>query len=836
MPNGINYVTVIGAGTMGAAIAGHLANAGVPVSLLDIVPTELAADESAAGLALENPKVRNRIAQQGFDRMVKAKPSNLFARDTARLIRVGNLEDDFDAAVRKSDWIIEVIVERPGPKQALMERIEKTAPASAIISSNTSGIPIHIISEGRSDAFKKRFLGTHFFNPPRYLHLLELIPTPETDPAIVKRMRQFAETALGKGVVICKDTPNFIANRMFSFVQSDVMEFAIENGYTVEEVDKLTGPLLGRPKTGTFRLNDIVGIDVLAMVSQNLYGLIPDDEDRDVLRGEYGSAVVKALVDGGFLGAKSGQGFWKTETDAKGKKEFHGLDLQAAAEGELTYVAPKKPKWSSVGDAKEMDLPERLRFLVDAADPAGELIWHTLARTMAYASKRIPEIADSIADVDNAMKWGFGWEMGPFETWDALGVKETAARMAGEGLTVAPWVNEFLAAGNSAFYCYEQGTRLVYSPLTKVYGPASADTRTITLADIRHRSRPLAENDSAVLHDMGDGVLLFEARSKMNVFEQGSFDILQKAVERLHGSASGLVLGNEGGDYSAGANLLQVAILVQSGDWAGVEAFLKYGQDTFMALRTAPKPVVAAPHQRVLGGGVESCLAADRIVAHAETYMGLVEVGVGIVPGWGGCKEMVRRNVSPHMHATNVNPMPWLRQIFETIGFAKVAESAVQARELGFLDESDVIVMNRDLHFAEAKRAVLEMAADGYRPPVTKGNVYAAGKDMLASVKIEVYSMQQGGYISAYDGVVANRLGHVLCGGASERTGVDGRAVLPRPRARSHSQPRRQPQDPGTSHVHAPGRQTPAKLAILTQGRQGAMERKEGRKERQRRG
>jgi 3-hydroxyacyl-CoA dehydrogenase len=779
MPNGINHVTVIGAGTMGAAIAGHLANAGVPVSLLDIVPTELTSEESAAGLTLESPSVRNRFAQQGFARMVKARPGNLFTRDTAQLIRVGNLEDDFEAAVGKSDWIIEVIVERPGPKQALMARIEAAAPATAIISSNTSGIPIHIISEGRSEDFKKRFLGTHFFNPPRYLHLLELIPTPATDPAIVQRMRQFAETALGKGVVICKDTPNFIANRMFSFVQSDLMEFAIENGYTVEEVDKLTGPLLGRPKTGTFRLNDVVGIDVLAMVSQNLYELIPNDEDREVLRGEYGSALIQALLDAKLLGSKSGQGFYKTVTDAKGKKEFHGLDLQAAAEGEIEYVAPRKPKWSSVGEAKDLPLEERLRSLVNAADPAGELVWHTLARTMAYASKRIPEIADSLVDIDNAMKWGFGWEMGPFETWDALGVKETTSRMVGEGITVAPWVDEFLAAGNESFYCYENGKRQVYNPLEKGYGPAAPDPRMITLAAIRHRSRPLAENDSAVLHDMGDGVLLFEARSKLNVFEQGSFEILQKAVERLHGGAAGLVLGNEGSDYSAGANLLQVAILVQSGDWEGVEKFLKFGQETFMALRTAPKPVVAAPHQRVLGGGVESCLASDRIVAHAETYMGLVEVGVGIVPGWGGCKEMVRRNVSPHMHATNVNPMPYLRQVFETIGFAKIAESAAQARELGFLDESDLIVMNRDFQLAEAKRAVLEMAADGYRPPVTTGNVYAAGRSMLASVKIEVYSMEQGGYISAHDGVIANRLGHVLCGGAlSEPAWMDEQYFL----------------------------------------------------------
>ena len=765
MPYGFNHVTVVGAGTMGAAIAGHLANAGVPVTLLDVVPTELTPEEAAAGLTLEHPKVRNRIAQAGYERMVKAKPANLFSQETARLIAVGNLEDTFDAAVAKSDWVIEVIIERPGPKQALMERIERVAPAHAVISSNTSGIPIHIISQGRSDAFKKRFLGTHFFNPPRYLHLLELIPTPDTDPAVVARMKEFAERALGKGVVVCKDTPNFVANRMISFIQSDVMEFAIENGYTVEEVDKLTGPLLGRPKTGTFRLNDVVGIDVMAMVGENLYGMIPHDEDREVLRGEYGTTLMKTLVENKLLGSKTGQGFYKTVTDEKGKKQFLGLDLQAAAEGEIAYVPAKKPKWSSVGDAKDLPLPERLRELTNAHDSAGELIWHTLSRTMAYASKRVPEIADSIVDVDNAMKWGFAWEMGPFETWDALGVKETAARVEAEGVSVAPWVKEMLAGGKQSFYCYDNGVQMVYSPAAKAYVPVAKSAREITLKDLRHRGRPLAENDSAVLHDMGDGVMLLEYRSKMNILEPGIFDLMMKAAERMNGSANGLVLGNEGSDYSAGANLLHAAILVQAGDWKGVEGFLKYGQDAMMALRRAPKPVVAAPFNRVLGGGVESCLASDRIVAHAELYMGLVEVGVGIIPAWGGCKELVRRRVSPHMNATNVNPMPYLRQVFETIGFAKVSESAVQARELGFLQPSDRIVMSRDHLLAEAKQEVLNLLAAGYAPPVTTGNVYAAGKDVLASVRIEVYSLLQGGYVSKHDARIANKLGYVLSGG-----------------------------------------------------------------------
>ncbi len=765
MPYGIERVTVIGAGTMGAAIAGHLANAGVAATLLDIAPTELLAEESAAGLTLESRKVRNRIAQQGYDRMIKSKPANLFSQDAARLITVGNLEEDFDKAVGSSDWIVEVIVERPGPKQALMARIEKVAPAHAVISSNTSGIPINIIAQGRSDGFKKRFLGTHFFNPPRYLHLLELIPTPDTDPAVIDRMRSFAEVVLGKGVVVAKDTPNFIANRMISFIQSDLMEFAIVNGYTVEEVDKLTGPLLGRPKTGTFRLNDVIGIDVMQLVSDNLYALIPEDEDREVLRGEYSTVVMKGLVEQKLLGNKTGQGFYKTVADAKGRKDFHGLDLQAAAEGEISYVAPKKPKWSSVGSAKDAELPERLRLLANAGDPAGELIWHTLSRTMAYASKRIPEIADGIADIDNAMRWGFAWEMGPFETWDVLGVKETTARIEAEGGSVAPWVKQMLAAGNSSFYCYDGATRLVWNPAGNGYVPAAPDSKAVSITDLRHAGRPVATNESASLHNMGDGVLLLEFHSKMNVLDPQIFEMMQKAIDKLHGSATGLVIGNEGANFSAGANLLYFALLLQSGDMAGGAAFIKQGQDTLLALRRAPKPVVAAPFNRVLGGGVETCLAADRIVAHAETYMGLVEVGVGIIPGWGGCKEFVRRHVSPHMRATNVNPMPYLRQVFDTIGFARVGESAAQSRDLGFLAPGDRIVMNRDLQLAEAKKEVLAMADAGYRPPVTTGNVYAAGNEVLAGVRIEVYSMLQGGYISEHDAKIANKLGSVLSGG-----------------------------------------------------------------------
>jgi len=766
MPYGISYVTVIGAGTMGAAIAGQLANAGVPVTLLDIVPPELTPEESAAGLTLADQSVRNRFVEAGFGRMVKAKPNNLFTKATADLIALGNLEDDFEEAVGKSDWIIEVIVERPGPKQALMERIEATAPTDAVISSNTSGIPIHIISEGRSDNFKKRFLGTHFFNPPRYLHLLEIIPTADTDPTIVERMRGFAEETLGKGVVICKDTPNFIANRMFSFVQSDVIEFAIENGYTVEEVDRLTGTLLGRPKSGTFRLSDLVGIDVMSMVGENLYAMVPDDEDREVLRGEYSSAVLEMLIESKLLGAKSGQGFFKTVIDENGRKSFWGLDLQAAAEDEeIAYLEPKKPRWSSVGAVRDLPLVERLRELVVADDAAGELIWHTLAATMAYASKRIPEIAESIVDIDNAMKWGFAWEMGPFEIWDVLGVADTLNRMEGEGIGVAPWVQEMVDSAHTSFYSYDGLTRMVYNPASHGYVPIVVSDKNVTLAGIQHCCAPLAENDSASLYDMGDDVLMLEFHSKMNALDADIFKIMQVAIEKLHGSAAGLVIGNEGPHFCAGANVLVMAIAAQAGQWNEVEDMIKHGQDTFMALRRAPKPVVAAPFNYALGGGVEVSLAADRIIAHAEAYMGLVEVGLGVIPGWGGCKEMVRRHISPHMRATNVDPSPYLRQVFETVGFAKVAESAAQARELGFLSDQDRIIMNKDHLLAEAKHEVLNLGAAGYAPPSIQGNVYAAGLGTLASVQVEVYSLLSGGFISEHDSLVANKLGYILTGG-----------------------------------------------------------------------
>ena len=783
MSRTISHATVIGAGTMGAAIAGHLANAGVSSHLLDVAPTELTSEEQAKGLSLDDRAVRNRIAEAGFERMKQARPASLFSSEQAELITLGNVEDDLDTAAAQSGWIIEAIVERPRPKQELMARLEAVAPADSIISTNTSGIPIHIISAGRSQAFKRRFLGTHFFNPPRYLRLLELIPGPQTDPSVVERMKAFAEKRLGKGVVVAKDVPNFVGNRMFSYIQSSLLEYTIANGYSVEEVDLLTGPLIGRPRTATFRLLDVVGVDVAALVGENLYDLIPGDADRDILRGPLGTAALNTLLKDGHFGAKSGQGFYKTVRDGQGKRSFWGLGLQAAAAGKVDYVEPVRPSWAGVDAVKAEPLPERLRRLVAppetvadspaADDGAGALLWHTLSRTLAYASKRLPEIADSPKDVDNAMKWGFGWEMGPFETWDALGVSATTARMAEEGLTVAPWVHDMLDGGHTTFYKIEESPpdgatppqQLVYNPQSGEYQPADEGEGVVSISALKRGRGALAQNDSASLLEMGDGVLLLEFHTKMNALDIEIGAIADAAIERLHGDAAGLVIGNQGGNFSAGANLFLIGTLAQSGQADRLDAAINGLQQMIQQLRRAPKPVVAAPYQLALGGGAEVTMGADRIVAYAELYIGQVEVGVGLIPAAGGCKELVRRLVNPHMQGQNANPASYLQQVFELIALAKVSTSAEEARQMGFLGPRDRVVMNYEHLLAEAKAEVLRMADEGYRPPVVTGNIYAAGRDHLANLRVGIYMFREAGHISAHDALIADNLALVLCGG-----------------------------------------------------------------------
>ena len=765
MPHGIETVTVIGAGTMGAAIAGHIANAGITVHLLDIAPTTLTQEEEAAGRKLDDPIVRNRIVQAGFTRMINARPANLFAAEIAARIQLGNLEDDLDAAVRASDWIIEAIVEQLAPKQALMARLDALVSPNAIISTNTSGIPIAQISAGRSEAFQQHFLGTHFFNPPRYLPLLEIIPTPATDATLIARVRAFVEQTLGKNVVICHDTPNFIANRMVSYIMADLIAFVVEHsdgaeGYTVEEVDALTGPLLGRPRSGTFRLNDIVGIDVWAMIARNLHPLIPQDDDRDSLVAPAYLNVLQTLIDNGYLGIKSGQGFYQTQTGDNGSKSFWGLDLAAARQGEIAYLPPQNPTWPAVDAVQRQPLPQRLRALVALPDRVGQLIWHTLSHTLAYAAARYPEIADSLVDIDRVMEWGFAWELGPFAIWDALGVSATVARMEQEGITVAPWVKTMLAEGNTSFYRQEGGTRQVYQPEQGAYVAIEQDPRIETIAALKARRPTVAENAAASLLDVGDGVLLLEFHTKMNALDSAFFPILTRALDDLHGQATGLIIANDGPHFSVGANLRAMLASAEAGDWAAIDQLIAEGQRLLLAVRATPKPIVAAPFGLTLGGGAEICLAAPHVVAYAETNIGLVEFNVGLIPGWGGCKEMVRRHVRADA------PLEGLRHIMALVTQAKTSASAYEARTIGLMTSEDRIVMHRG-HLIHAARESIHELAEHFIPATVSNNVYAAGSATLTTLQTEVEAQRTRGELLTHDVEIANALAQVLCGGDS---------------------------------------------------------------------
>jgi 3-hydroxyacyl-CoA dehydrogenase len=742
---------------MGAAIAAHLANAGLSVHLLDIAPNTLTTEESAARLTLQDAKVRNRIVEAGFARMVKARPSNLFAEDVVKRIHTGNLADDLNTAVQASDWIIEAIVEQVAPKQALMARLDEIAPPTAIISTNTSGIPIAQISAGRSDSFQRRFLGTHFFNPPRYLPLLEIIPTAATDPAITQQMRAFAEETLGKNVVICHDTPNFIANRMISYIMADLIVFAVKNGYTVEEVDALTGPLIGRPRSATFRLNDVVGIDVWAMIARNLHPLIPHDANRDILIAPAYLDLLQSLLDHGYLGSKSGQGFYQTQTGEKGEMSFWGLDLAAAQTGTISYLPPQSPTWPEVEALQRQPLAARLRALVALPNRAGELLWHTLSHTLAYAAARFPEIADSLSDIDRAMEWGFAWELGPFALWDALGVAATVARMEQEGMPIAQWVHTMLEAGNSTFYRDVGDTRQVYDPTRGAYVDIEQDPLIETVAMLKARHPIIAENEAATLLHAGDGMILLEFHSKMNALDNLFFPILESAIDQLHGKATGLIIANDGPHFSVGANLRSMLASAEAEDWDAIDKLIAQGQSLFLALRAAPKPVVAAPFQRVLGGGAEICLASHRVAAYAETNIGLVEFNVGLIPGWGGCKEMVRR----HVHAEA--PLNGLRQIMGLILQAKTSSSAYEAKAWGLLAADDRIVMHRG-HLVHAARQTITELANSFMPATTIHNVYAAGSEALTTILAELEEQHRSGKLLEHDLVIATTLAQVICG------------------------------------------------------------------------
>ncbi len=774
----IRRAAVIGSGTMGGGIAAHFANVGIPVDLLDIAPRELTEKEEAAGLNLEDPQVRNRIVTEGWERVRKGSPAALYSDAKAELVRLGNLEDNFDR-LAEADYIIEVIVENLDIKRSLMARIDAVRKPEAIVATNTSGLLIRDIAAEVSEGMRQHFLGMHFFNPPRYLKLLEIIPHPDTKPEVLDAMTTFAERELGKGVVVCKDTPNFIGNRLFSIGGTYEFIYAYENGYSVDEVDSLMGPLVGRPKTAVFRLLDLVGIDVMGHVSRNLYDLIPDDESRDMLKHEGVTAIIEKMLENKWLGNKTGTGFYR-KVEEGGKKEFWSLDLQT-----MEHVAPTKPRFDSVGKFRKVQpLGARIKAMVEAEDRAGEYIRAVTYNRLAYASRRIPEIADDLVSVDNAIKWGFGHQVGPFEEWDAIGVAEHLLKMEEAGYPVAGWVKEMLDKGCPTFYDYKDGVAVgSYDLEKKGYVAFPDDPRVIDVNVLIAGNKVVEENDEARIIDMGDGIALFAWHSKAHTLTQKMYEMGYRAIERLHTDFGGLVVGHQGDLFCGGANLDMMALQQQAAARGVtpadiVDEMAVTLQNLMLGFRYAPGPVVMAPFDRALGGGTELTMAGDRAVAHAELYIGLVEAGLGLLPAATGLKELLRRIVNPVMRIPNSDPLPPLQKILETVAFAKVAMSATEAQEIGFLRPEDRIITNRSHLLAEARREALHMLESGYRPPMPE-KIYAAGRDVYAAVQVQMYQLHDAGYATAHDVTVTEKIAWVLTGGdLSAPTWVDEGYIL----------------------------------------------------------
>ena len=747
---------VVGAGTMGAALAAHLANAGVPVTLLDIVPKGAPAGDKAA---------RNKIVNEGWDRCLKARPANLMSSDLATFVKLGNLEDDFEA-VAKADWIIEAIIERLDIKQQLMARIDAVRKPEAIVSTNTSGIPVKDIAEGRSKGFKQHFLGTHFFNPPRYLKLLEVIPTKDTLPAVTEFISWFGSYRLGKGIVLCKDTPNFIGNRVAFGTGAFGMYYILENGYSVDEVDALTGPLMGHPKTATFRLIDLVGIDVWEHVGKNLAPAIPHDTYAlKFLNAEKPNKLIHTMVERNWLGNKTKVGFYKEVRTEEGKKEFWSLNLNT-----LEHAAPAKPRFDSVGKAKDIEnLGERLKVFLGASDRGAQLIQTLTYQAFQYSSMLIPEVADTPKPIDDAIRWGFMHESGPFEIWDMLGVAETVEQMKAAGYAPAAWVEDMLKSGCASFYQYKGDNKVgIYDVNKKKYVKIARAPGLVVLSELKKAKKIISENTGASLYDMGDGVACVEFHTKMNALDDDIFNITIEALDRVEKDFVGLVIGNEADNFSAGANIFMVVVAAQQGMWDVLEGAVAKLQNMNMRMRYSARPVVVAPAGLTLGGGCELTMHASRIVAAAETYIGLVELGVGVIPAGGGMKEYMRRILNPLMRVPSAEVLPGLMKVFEQIGQAKVATSAEEARQFGILGPADRVVLSRNHLLAEAKKEVLHMAATGYKPPAPE-LIYAAGRGALAALRVGAWAFKEGKYITEYEGVIAGKLVNVLTGGDLSR-------------------------------------------------------------------
>jgi 3-hydroxyacyl-CoA dehydrogenase len=761
MKRRIEKAVVLGAGTMGSRIAAHFTNAGLPGILLDIVPSNLPAGAPAAE--------RNRVVRAGLDAAKKSKPAAFFTSALAERVIIGNFEDDLGRCA-EADWIIEVVAESLEIKRTLLSRVAQVRKPGAIVTTNTSGLPVHLIAEGMNEEFQQHWAGTHFFNPPRYLKLVEVIPGPKTSPEVIETLSEFCDLRLGKGVVIAKDTPNFIANRIGTFSMVNVLRLMSALDMTVEEVDACTGPAIGQPKSATFRTADMVGIDVLAHVVKNIYESVANDESREMYRLP---ALVEEMVRRGWLGDKTGQGFYK-RVKGDGEREILTLDVHT-----MEYRPRQKARFGSIEGGKTIeDTRQRLRALVgptlegQKGDKAQQFLWGSISETCLYAARRVPEISDSVVDVDRAMRWGFGWELGPFEVMDAIGVKAFAEQVRKEGRTLPAAIEKLLASGRGTFYESAKGATTVFDLAGGASKAVEPPSGVLLLKSLKDAGREIERNSGASLIDLGDGVVCCEFHAKMNAIGADLIAMLHKGLKRLTTDFDAMVIANEAVNFSVGANLMLVLVAAQEQEWDEVHMAVKQFQNVNLALKYAPKPVVAAPQGMALGGGCEISLHAVRIQAAAEAYIGLVETGVGLIPGGGGSKEMLIRANERAASGDDLDLFHSLRPIFETIAMAKVGTSAEESRELGFLRREDGISMNRDRLVADAKEIALALFHGRYKPLAANWQegaqttqVKVLGEQFLATAKMGIHLLVRGGYASEYDAHVARKLANILAGG-----------------------------------------------------------------------
>lgn len=765
----IKKVTVIGSGVMGSRIACHFANIGCEVLLLDIQPKELNEKEQKNGLSLDDKRVKNRIVNDALHFAVKSNPSPLYRKSFVSRIKTGNLTDDL-SQISNSDWIIEVVIERLDIKLQLFEKIEQFRTPGTLISSNTSGIPIHMMTKGRSEDFKAHFCGTHFFNPPRYLQLLEIIPTKETKEEVVTFLRDYGSKFLGKKTVVCKDTPAFIANRVGVYSIMALFHAVEEMDLTVEEVDKLTGPVLGRPKSATFRTCDVVGLDTLVHVANGLTTNCKDDEENALFSLP---TYISKMIENNWLGSKTQQGFYKKVKNEAGKSEILVLDLKT-----LEYRSAEKVKFPTLDMTKPIDdLKQRTKMLFMGMDKAGEFYRKLFGGLFAYVTNRIPEISDECYKIDDAIKAGFGWELGPFETWDLLGFDQGLKLMSDNGKKPASWILEMKEKGNTTFYKQEKGQKLFYNQISGQYEIIPGTEDLVILDTFREENTVWKNSDTTLVH-IGDGILNLEWNTKMNTIGGGVIEGINKAIDLAEKEYKGLVISNTGQNFSAGANVGMIFMMAAEQDYDELNFAVKAFQDTMMKIRYANIPVIVAPHQMALGGGCEMSMHADKVVAHAELYMGLVEFGVGLIPGGGGSKEFAKR-LSDELSGGDIK-INKLRERFLTIGQAKVSTSAHEAFDLGYLREGiDEIVIGRDFQLTRAKQACLELVNKGYVAPKREKNVTVLGQEGLGIIYVGANSMLSGNYMSEHDQVISEKLGFVLCGGdLSENTVVSEQYLL----------------------------------------------------------